>query len=66
MRRISKGKRAHLLHVAWVNETTQGMMRALRAPMLTVPRIRIVHQSGDGSGATWHTLREDGSYEVSP
>jgi hypothetical protein len=29
----------------------------------SVPRIRIVHQAGDGSCATWHTLNPDGSYE---
>lgn len=29
-----------------------------------LPTIRIVHQSGDGVGATWHTLNPDGSYET--
>lgn len=33
MTKISKGKRAHLIRVAWMNETTQGMMRSLLAPM---------------------------------
>jgi hypothetical protein len=28
------------------------------------PRIRIVHQAGDGSCSTWHTLNPDGTYEV--
>ncbi len=30
----------------------------------TLPRIRIVHQMGDGSRCTWHTLNPDGTYEV--
>jgi hypothetical protein len=29
-----------------------------------VPTIRIVHQSGDGAHATWHTLAPDGTYSV--
>lgn len=29
-----------------------------------VPTIRIVHQAGDGSSATWHTLAPDGTYSV--
>jgi len=28
------------------------------------PRIRIVHQAGDGLTAAWHTLNPDGSYEL--
>lgn len=28
------------------------------------PRIRVVHQAGNGSSATWHTLDRDGSYSV--
>lgn len=29
-----------------------------------VPKIRIVHQAGDGSSATWHTLDESRAYSV--
>lgn len=29
-----------------------------------IPRIRIVHQMGDGTRATWHTLDPDGTYSV--
>jgi hypothetical protein len=29
-----------------------------------VPVMRIVHQAGDGSSATWHTLGADGSYSA--
>ena len=28
------------------------------------PRIRAVHQSGDGQFASWHTLESDGSYRI--
>lgn len=43
-----------------------GQMLALQSYFLpgAVPRIRIVHQCGDGSNATWHTLDPDGTYSV--
>ncbi len=46
--------------------THYGQMISLQPFFLPglVPRIRIVHQMGDGSRCTWHTLNPDGSYEV--
>jgi len=46
--------------------THQGEMRNLQPYFLPgpLPRIRIVHQAGDGSSATWHTLEPDGTYSV--
>ena len=45
--------------------THAGQMRNIQPFFLShaaVPRIRIVHQSGDGLSATWHTLEADGTY----
>ena len=45
--------------------THQGEMRNLQPFFLPyAPIIRIVHQSGDGVTATWHTLAADGTYSV--
>lgn len=47
--------------------THQGEMRNLQPFFLdrpSLPAIRIVHQAGDGSSATWHTLDEAGIYTV--
>lgn len=45
--------------------THQGEMRNLQPFFLpATPVIRIVHQAGDGSVSTWHTLAADGSYSV--
>lgn len=47
--------------------THQGEMRNLQPYFLDqpgLPRIRIVHQSGTGARATWHTLNHDSTYDV--
>lgn len=46
--------------------THQGEMRNVQPFFLpgALPVMRIVHQAGDGSSATWHTLASDGSYSV--
>lgn len=47
--------------------TQQGELRNVQPFFLgfpAVPTIRIVHQAGDGSSATWHTLAPDGTYSV--
>lgn len=46
--------------------THQGEMRNVQPYFLpgALPVIRIVHQAGDGSSATWHTLAADGTYSV--
>jgi hypothetical protein len=46
--------------------THYGQMISLQPYFLpgALPRIRIVHQMGDGSRCTWHTLNPDGTYEV--
>lgn len=45
--------------------THQGEMRNLAPYFLPVqPLMRIVHQDGDGTRATWHTLNTDGSYTI--
>lgn len=46
--------------------THLGEMRHLQPYFLPgkLPRIRIVHQAGDGSCATWHTLESDGTYSI--
>ncbi len=43
-----------------------GQMISLQPYFLpgTLPTIRIVHQAGDGSSATWHTLSPEGVYSV--
>lgn len=45
--------------------THQGEMRNLQPYFLDgdLPAMRIVHQAGDGSSATWHTLLADGTYQ---
>lgn len=45
--------------------THAGQMRNIQPFFLShvaVPRIRIVHQSGDGLSTTWHTLEADDTY----
>lgn len=45
--------------------THQGEMRHSQPYFLpSTPVLRIVHQAGDGSVATWHTLAADGTYSV--
>lgn len=45
--------------------THQGEMRHSQPYFLPdTPMMRIVHQAGDGSSATWHTLAADGTYSV--
>jgi hypothetical protein len=46
--------------------THYGQMISLQPYFLPgqLPTIRIVHQSGDGSSATWHTLSPEGVYSV--
>lgn len=47
--------------------THQGQLRNIQPFFLgfaAVPRLRIVHQRGDGASATWHTLEPDGTYSV--
>lgn len=47
--------------------THQGEMRHLHPWFLSepaLPMMRIVHQAGDGSSATWHTLDGAGAYTV--
>lgn len=47
--------------------THQGEMRNAQPYFLTetaLPRIRIVHQNGSGTRATWHTLETSGEYSV--
>lgn len=46
--------------------THYGEMISLQPYFLpgAIPRLRIVHQAGDGSCATWHTLETDGTYSV--
>jgi hypothetical protein len=46
--------------------THYGEMISLQPYFLpgTLPTIRIVHQAGDGSCATWHTLDSEGTYTV--
>lgn len=43
-----------------------GEMRQIQPYFLPagLPRIRVVHQAGDGSRATWHTLEPDGTYLI--
>jgi hypothetical protein len=45
--------------------THQGEMRNVQPFFLPqTPMLRIVHQSGDGSSSTWHTLDASGAYSV--
>ncbi len=63
----SKRKRLSLWRQAWkLAGSHRGEMMQLQPYFLpnVPPRIRIVHQSGDGQIATWHTMNPDGSYEV--
>ena len=56
---------SHWLDLHRTRGTHLGEMRHIQPYFLpSVPRIRIVHQDGTGSTATWHTLNPDGSYDI--
>lgn len=58
--RLSIWKRLHRTRATHLGE----MLHLQPYFLPDVPRIRIVHQAGNGMISTWHTLNSDGTYDI--